>query len=652
MAQRKTTTENQPGKAGLSYRPPVTAQTGAEGAHILQTYISRLYADSESGVAAYEADRLSPYMTALGARLMNDGLVTATEPNPFNAKHGVVAYHRMIAEDTSPKTHFAPERLSGLFNKMAADTGNIVLSEVAIVPSDVWEQVTKDKALTSFSRPSDIAGRQYHLGFIQCLRHAEQASIAFPVMVLDKTVMDRIAPYNPSDLLESLAAMATIGNHDVLHGLTSPVLTDEISHAFRKPSYGPVLGEFLKSYLSFSMADREGSDAPNSYEGWALASHADTYREMRTNGDDRDLDVQVEKYCDALERIDRALEDDGVSPDVRHHYMDYFGTVALFSLVRVLPVDDPLMGRALTRMETLTRPDGSDLVQYMRDRWRNPKTRYPEQVNLDHLGAMYLEFLERPGFMTDDVLSDLNTALSACLQYECEKPADAQNRVLWGASAIGGLRQFETQPVGIQESIKAYARALAHVRFDEEARLRDPALGQPDEGNDPADRFQQAAAPIWPRPDMPDAMRIGVLNKMKQTRNAVVGAMFRSLQSYLHRHPHDPDFESNIHRLGVIHFDGLRRQVVRGVLDDPAGPTLAYRAVRNYRHAGINILGREGREPSWRQMKMWDVMRTTPVIPYMLSPATKDEELARIHRISKTVDRGVVAILGTGQSVS
>ncbi|WP_435641878.1 hypothetical protein [Micavibrio aeruginosavorus] len=648
LAQRKTT-KSQSDKAALSYRPPVTALSGEAGVGLVRAHIDRLLGADGADAVAYESDRLAPYMTALGQRLAADGVVQATEPSPFNATMGVVAYHKFIETAPSPETQFEPGRVRGVFNTMAADTGNLVLSEVAIVSADVWDRVVSDDRLKAFSRPSDIAGRKYQLGFIQCMKQTAQSSVAFPVMGLDSDLMDRIAPYDPADLLESLSAIATIANHDVLHGLTSTAVSQSITHEFRKPEYGDVLNGFLTAYLAFRTNEKDADDYADSYEAWALASHADTYREMRTNGDDRNLDVQVERYCDALERIDAALEKDGASPDMRHRYMDYLGTVALYSLVRVLPVDDPLMGRALTRMETLTRPDGSDLVQYMRDRWRNKDTRYPEHVNLDHLGAMYLEFLGRPGFMTDDVLMDLNTALSTCLQYECEKPADAQNKVLHGASSIGGVRQFEKQPVAIQETIKAYARGLAHVRFDEEASLRDPALCHVDKGGN-ADRFQQAVAPIWPRPDMPEGMRIGVLNKMKQTRNAVVGAMFRSLQNYLHRHPSDPDFETNMHRLGVIHFDGLRRQVVRGVLDGQVGPTLAYRAVRNYRHAGINILGREGREPSWRQMKIWDVMRTTPVIPYILSPAIKDEELARMHRISKTVDRGVVAILGTGQS--
>jgi hypothetical protein len=472
-------------------------------------------------------------------------------------------------------------------------------------------------------------------------------------MGLDQNLMARIAPHNPTDLLDSLSAIATIANHDVLHQLTSTVVSESITSSNRNPEYGEILNGFLTSYLAFRTNEKDGDDYSDSYEAWALNSHAETYREIRRTGQGQDLDAHVEKYFDALARIDRALEAEQASEQVRHRYVDYLGTVALYSLVRILPIDDPLLGRALTRMETLARPDGSDLVQYMRDRYLNPKTQYPERADLKQLGKLYLELLDRPEFMTDHVLTEVSAALSLCVLYECDKPYEIQNKMLRGAGGFGSTRGYDQQPVAVQETMKAYARALAYLNFDEEEALRNPkAPGKQEEewGAEHAYWFQKAATVDWPSPTLPDGMRLALLNKMKAARSTAVSAMFRAVQSYLHRHKNDPDFDRNIHRLGLIHFDGLRRQVANIETEERVGPGLAYQVARNYRDAGVNILGAAGMEPTWRQMKTWDIIRTTPVIPYMLSPDSNNPELARLHRVSKTVDRGMVAIVGTGQA--
>lgn len=605
------TDDKMSGAAGL--RPPVVHLTGEAGAQALADYMAHLLRTPEIAIADYEGTRVMPYMAALGQRLEGGHSQNAPAQPPF--KVAKVDYHRLGGWDETPQTLYDTKRLSGMFNRIAADTGAILLSEVGIVSEDSLKMLSDRARARSdnvhfFSKGMEVAGYKYQLGFIQCQKPHNGASMAFAVMALDKRIIERLSPDIAVGMLDSLSHIATAGNHDVLHHLTSPLLNENISVQRVAPDYAAALNTLVQSYLTLD------DNRPDGYESWALVSHAATWREMRQTPEAYNLQMQTNLYYDAVERLNAALIADDAGESVRHKVIDYLSTIGTYALMRIVPMNDPLMEQVLTRIEKMSPSDEATLAHYMRERYRNPLTQYPERADLPDLQALYLELLERPGFITRQTEVEIAATLSQNVRYEMEKPPSARYQELSGAGQISFIGSYVDATAEAQREILRYMKALGQVCFDESCC-----------------------------DGVPEYRRIFVMNEMRKTRQQTVATLFRVVQSYLHRHSDDEDFEQNVHRLGLLHFDGLRRQANKiGNETDQHG--LAYQTARNYKAAGHDILGPEGIAPSWRQIKMWDLIRTLPMIAYMGSPAADDGPLSRMHRISETVDRAVVNIVG------
>ncbi len=597
-------------------RAPVINLTGAEGVQALTDYMAHLVRTPEADVVDYEATRVMPYMAALGNRLQAAHQNTPEQP-PF--KRAVVDYHQLGGWRVSPEALYDQKRLTGMFNQMAADTGTIILSEVGMASTDVLNLLSHSEQAQSgdiqfFSKGMDVNGFRYQLGFIQCYRPSDGASVAFPLMGLDKRVMEMFLPDDSINMLDSLSGMATAGNHDVLHHLTSTELNSNINRQRAEPDYAPSLNMLLESYLVFD------DDRPHGYESWALVSHAATWRELRETPEAINLQIQTDRYYDAIERLNQALIEKNTGDVTRYRTIDYLSTIGAYSLLRIVPLTDPLMERVLMRMEKLSSSDDATLAWYMRERHRNAQTKYPERANLPDLQALYLALLERPGFVIRKTEMDIGAALAQNLRYELEKPVSARNPALMGAGRLNLNGPYEEAAPEMQSDMLQLMKALGQVHFDDGSVLADLA-------------------------EVPEYRRNFILNEMRNTREQTVTTLFRVVQAYLHGNPFEDDFQDNIHRLGIIHFDGLRRQA--DSIDHQSDPhSLAYQTARNYKAAGYDILGPEGTAPNWRQIKMWDLIRTLPMIAYMGSPAADDEHLSQMHRISETVDRGVVNIVG------
>lgn len=584
-----------------SLRPPLVHQTGPSGLDTLKTYIESLRQNDPEQAIIYEASRLSPYMNALGHRLRQAH--TENKPEPPLWARAVINYSDLGGWNPEARSAYEGTNIQQLFNKLAMDTGNILLSEVAIVPTDtlksLWEsQQSPESSIRFFSKEKDIAGYEYHMGFAQCPHKQTNYSVAFPIIALDHRVMEKIPEEQASALLASLKHIATLANHDVMHHLTSTQINGNIRGEYADPLYARPLEIFFNSYL---VQDDSRTD---SYEAWALLSHAQTYRHMDEGHGAGTLEEQLDHYYTAIENIDAGLKASGMITSHHQRIANYLATAGAHIAMRLIPLTDPLMDRMLGRMEKMGAGTPT-LTDHMRDKWKASLTRYPALVDLPALQDLYLELLPMPDFLTRRMVRDVSTTLTQNVRLEIEKPQEYRNPDLKGIANIN------------ESNLIHYAALLGQIDFDE-SLLDDPALSE--------------------------SRRIFLGNEMRSTRQHTVNNIFMAVQSYLQRHINDPETPARLERLGLLYFDGLRRMADKAD-DQVAGESLGFQALRNYKLSGHDLLGPEGTLPSWRQIKIWDMVQGAPLLAYLGSPDSHDHNLARRRRVSETIDRAVINIV-------
>lgn len=346
--------------------PVVCDPDNPEDTQSFMAYIDEQQEASLSQVSDTEAARLAPYLDAWGRRIGQP----ISEPKKKSVLTWVMS---LIGAETSvPHIDFAqPGTLNKLFEASSRLTKNVILAQNAIIPRTLLQHPfmqakRENKDLTSgLVAPTHYGGAAYGVGFIQVKKRqapneyynkvmgtdvrSTVFSISFPIMTLDDGMMRRMAPHDTRTLMNALQDIITASNHDPVHHLIkahSP--NNEIVENLSGSDTTRMLDDEIKKYVG-----QRNVDEPLGYESWAIATHAATWATMKDTPAGEGLEKSIDTYFDELERIAAALQNVSSLSDMdRHNVIDYYATAVGFSLIRLVPANDPLMIHAISRMES------------------------------------------------------------------------------------------------------------------------------------------------------------------------------------------------------------------------------------------------------------------------------------------------------------
>lgn len=333
-------------KRPLSVEAPIIVDgMTQEGVQPLIDFVSGLEAHTSETIAAAEGRRLAPYFGALS--------------NYFRrALKSLAGEDELINRDKDALEKLTtPESLEGVFNAVSRRTHNAIISDVAILPNSIGTGPASHLFKhMQFQVRYNYRGHMFNFGFVQVHEDGDakkgKSSTSFPTFILDKRMLDEIAPHNPGALLKEFQGIMSWVNHDMLHHFTSPIINPIVAKKFSfddvvKPEdkNGPihVWSRSLPRVNVFS----------SYYEQWALISHE---KVMLAPGNEAQV-VEVAKgirgFFTELERVGADIARDK-GPEKAHETVDYFGMMMAHALTRVFPLDHPFMSYC---MECLQKAD-------------------------------------------------------------------------------------------------------------------------------------------------------------------------------------------------------------------------------------------------------------------------------------------------------
>lgn len=352
-----------PDHGGL-HAPIICSPDDQAGFDRFMAYIDRQQNASLDQASDTEAARLEPYLNAWGRRIS-----VSSEPQ----KKSFMAWIKSLISEPRKVHDFSKSgALRGAFTTSSQATKNVILAENVIIPSsvlnhpDIQALQRSDIISTGFMADTPYKDASYGLGFIQ-VKHKKDydvypcegytdvkprtvSSITFPVLTLDDRMMAAIARFQPQKMLSSLQNIVTASNHDPVHQLVkaqSP--NSEIVTNVSRSNVISMIDEEIENYVG-----RYKGDEPLGYESWAIATHAATWATMMDKPEGEELRSSIDTYFDELGRMATAMQSDSsLSDEDRHNIIDYYSTAAGFALVRLVPVNDPLMTHTISRMESI-----------------------------------------------------------------------------------------------------------------------------------------------------------------------------------------------------------------------------------------------------------------------------------------------------------
>lgn len=350
-------------KSDTGAKPPIVSSPDnqAERERFL-AYFDSYIAMTPVQAAEVEQQKLTDYFTALDKRLTRAGPVEKGGlPKPFSV---ISFFTPSVLRDYKPKDRYQSGELRSLFTEIAKQTRSIVLSEVMICP----ESMIHDNELHS-REAVEIGGlestllsshtgdwRTYSFGFFD-IRHLNpksnahdwekyESAIGVPVLALNDDMLKAVSPYASQALLKPLQDVITLCNHDMMHNMVNTISRGDISR---------LTEAHFKSELKNFMEHKTGHHDPNhalGFESALVVGHARTWRDLKLSATGEQMENAVEAFYDQLERIAAEMaQDPTLSVDERHKAIDYFGMSIPYALARMVPLDDPLMGYALRRLE-------------------------------------------------------------------------------------------------------------------------------------------------------------------------------------------------------------------------------------------------------------------------------------------------------------
>ncbi len=308
--------------------PVITSVGDEEQLKSFEYFVGDLRADNVAA-ARDEAQRLSPYFTALSRQMALD---VKLDPVKAATVEGLTS----------------PEVLSDIFNAVAVRTKNTILSQILIAPEGLLNQKAAVDSNRQFNAHLYYGALNFNFGFMQTL--GEKGTTTFPILTMNDGVMEGITPFRSQALLESMQAVATAGNHDMLHHYTNVILNPTISQVNRSNKDTP---EFVMDPHDWSNQYFRGytSDSDiNSFESWLMLDHLRIRRLMDEGPEGRALEKACDTFFDELGRIGKEMTA-ATSAEEAHRAVDYLGTMLLFTMMRYMPMDHPLMLHAIERLQ-------------------------------------------------------------------------------------------------------------------------------------------------------------------------------------------------------------------------------------------------------------------------------------------------------------
>ena len=347
-------------KSDVGYKPPVICsadnpQERQEALAFFDHYIHINAAD----VAAAEDERLSYYKEALDKRFAQALPENKGGPKkPFSLIRFITP---PPLRDFKPRDVYEPGDLKNIFAEITSQTRNIILSEVMILPHSFIndEDIQSRKEIhsggveTTYLHANAADQRAYHFGFYDVRQNNKgadsqwykyESDIALPVLALDDAMLQPVVAHKPHDMLRALQEVVTLCNHDMMHNMINVVTKGDISR---------LTETHYKAEMTTFMEDKTGMYGSNDalgIESGLIIGHARTWQHLQDTPAGENLQRAVTRFYDELDRIGHEVEtDDTLTQDIRHQVMDYFAMAVPFALVRMLPLQDPLMDYALAR---------------------------------------------------------------------------------------------------------------------------------------------------------------------------------------------------------------------------------------------------------------------------------------------------------------
>jgi len=554
---------------------PVFTNSDAESAKEFIAYITGDGAHDVDHLANDEADRLLDYFDTLEQRLFH-----STHPEkPDLSKKGC---------------------LSALFKKVATDTQNLILSEFIIIPENFlhdtgFQTMIRTGRMNSYFHPITRHDTTVHMGFVQIMNPHNTGSVTFPVFALDGKVMQDLEGFNARPIAEALQKILTIANHDMMHHLTNTYLNDDISKTAKTIPYAKDLDTFMRSHLKGSAG----------YENWAVLSHAATWHEANKNGAESELSKALDQCFDAIQTLDESLKEAGKPPHIRARAVDSFSTIACLGLIRICPLNDPLMQRAMNQAAVLNPDPGYNYAGFARRSFALRLTPRDDKRDARFLTA-FLEILKDPQSVIENYAGPLAFLIT---QYNDMAPhCDLEQIELYELNDYAH-RENSTSNWAMDEmkdSINAFAAAIkpGHIAVDE---LSVNGLRELRDLNDEITRTMLNLFCLDP------ALRDKNDSLIKDSCTATAAELHRRTKS--HAVPTD------------------RKQ------------KLFMQTLINYEENGSSLFTDSGDDLSLAGLNKLEIVGLAPDVTYLASPHEKNSALTALRKTVETVDLGICTIL-------
>lgn len=299
---------------------------------ILQ-FIDTLRWSRVTDVAAAEAERLfrNGYFEALGAyaRTAFPGMTIRAEQDR----------HRLSMT--------SPDQIKFLFNDIVQLTHSALLSEVVIIPSNIYDAQKTEVVFhrPRYEQPYISAFGEFRFGFFQAFDKERQNSTTFATFTIDSKTIAPLLPCGADKLFTDLQSVMTLVNHDMLHHLTSPVIDSNVAH---KNDHRLTTGLPIHGWAN-RVAHYWGETEP--YEDWAQITQERVV--LMNDPDGQKTKSHVENYFSELTRIrDEMMEKakDETQKTAAREAVNYCALLMGHALLRVYPLNHSVMVDCVDRM--------------------------------------------------------------------------------------------------------------------------------------------------------------------------------------------------------------------------------------------------------------------------------------------------------------
>jgi hypothetical protein len=355
---------------------------------------------ARTDIADAEARRLSEngYFEALSA-YAHRALPEVAAQGAEQARLCGIPVEHTASNPKSLAARTSPENLAHIFNETTAVTSNALISEVVIIPSNIYS-AGRTQQVFNRSRldvPYNTAFGYFAFGFFQAYGAEHEQSSTFAIFTLDSDAIAPLLPYDTHKMFAGLQKAMSMVNHDMLHHLTAPIID-------------PVVADKHNQSFSRQLPVYAWADKVRKYGGWGGDSepYEDLMQIVHENAvltsdpDGKKTTAIVDDYFKELTRLCAVALADAThqkqKDDVREA-VNYCALLMGHALTRVYPLNHPVMTNCLDKMlavDPVPEKSLEDTLFTRADIGRDPKHRqkalsaYPG--NHDKIAAISRDF--------------------------------------------------------------------------------------------------------------------------------------------------------------------------------------------------------------------------------------------------------------------